>query len=121
MPSRILEEKSLFEVLCPTIPLFRIPVRVFGCTCFVHVPKHQRDKLDPKAVKCFVFFGTQAVKRGANVTLLEKGRIFVTMDVSFYEDVLFTHLLVSKVVVRKVKQQIFLFLISSIQFGQDLS
>lgn len=48
------------------------------------------------------FWGTQAVKRGTNAILLEKRRIFVTMDVSFHVDAPFTHLLVSKVIVRLV-------------------
>ena len=86
MPSRTLEGKSPIEVSCPNQPVFQVPPKVFGCTCFVHVPKHQWDKLDPKAVKCeFVGY-------------LKGGQIFVTMDVSFYEDAPF-HSIASKEVV----------------------
>lgn len=42
IPARILGGKSPFELLCQNEPLFLIPPRVFRCTCFVHIPKHQR-------------------------------------------------------------------------------
>ena len=55
----------------------------------MHVPKHQRDKLDPKAVNC-IFIGYSSNQKGYKCFALEKkGRVFVIMDVSFYEDVPF--------------------------------
>ena len=82
-------KKSPIEVLCPIMPVFQVSPKVFGCTFFVHVPKHQQDKLDPKAVKC-VFVGYPSNQKGYKCYAPgKKGRIFVTMDVSFYEDVPF--------------------------------
>ena len=52
MPSRTLEGKSPIEVLCPSVPVSQAIIKVFGCTFLIYVPKHQRDKLDLKAVKC---------------------------------------------------------------------
>ena len=89
MPSRTLGGMSPIEVLCPSKPLFQVPPKVFGCTCFVHIPKHQRDKLDPKAVKC-IFVEYPSNQKGYKCyTPGKKGRVFVTMDSSFHEDVPF--------------------------------
>lgn len=33
-----------------------LPPKVFGCICYVHVPKFGRSKLDPKAFK-YIFLG----------------------------------------------------------------
>ena len=63
IPSRTLEGKSPIEVLCPRMPLFQVPSKVFGCNCFVHVPKRHRDKLDLKAVKC-LFIGYPSNQKG---------------------------------------------------------
>ena len=41
----------------PTI--HSLPPRVFGCVVYVHLPKRERNKLEPRAVKCvFVGYGT---------------------------------------------------------------
>ena len=89
MPSRTMEGKSPIEALCPSMPVFQISPMVFGCTCFVHVPKHQRDKLYPKVMKC-VFVGFLSNQMGYKYNALgKKDRIFVTIDASFYEDVPF--------------------------------
>ena len=63
MPSKILGGKSPVEVLCPNTPFFQVPPKVLGCTCFVHIPKHQGDKLDPKAVK-WMFVGYPSSQKG---------------------------------------------------------
>lgn len=56
LPTCVLDYKSPIEVVSPFAPLFRIPPKVFGCICFVHVDKSSRLKLDPKALKVY-FFG----------------------------------------------------------------
>lgn len=46
LPSRVLKFKSPMEVLKGRkIELSHL--RVFGCTSFVHIQPHHRDKLDP--------------------------------------------------------------------------
>lgn len=51
--------------------------------------KHQWDKLDPKAVKC-IFVGYSSNQNGYKCYALgKKGRMFVTIDVTFHEDVPF--------------------------------
>ena len=58
-PSRTLNYQSLCQVLqsYPNSGLISsIPVKVFGCTTFVHIHSQHRSKPDPKAVKC-LFLG----------------------------------------------------------------
>lgn len=38
-------------LISPVVP---VPHKVFGCVCFAHVPKHQRDKLVPQSYKCYM-------------------------------------------------------------------
>lgn len=89
MPSRVLGGKSPIEMLCPNITLFPVPPKVFGCSCFLHIPKQHRDKLDPKAIKC-IFVGYPSTQKGYKCYFPGNGgKIFVTMDVAFHEDVPF--------------------------------
>ena len=63
MPSKVLGGKSPLQTLVPEVLLFLIPPKVFGCKCFAHVPKSQRDKLDPKAIKS-IFVGYPSTQKG---------------------------------------------------------
>ena len=47
LPSHVLDFKSLLEVLQVTSPDLA-HLKVFGCTCFVHLPSSQCDKLDSR-------------------------------------------------------------------------
>lgn len=77
------------EVLCPSAPLFPIPPKVFMRTCFVHIPKQQEDKLDPKATKC-TFLGYPSFQKGNKCHLPGKnGRVFVTIHMTVHEDTSF--------------------------------
>lgn len=53
MPSHVLAHKSPIEILFPNSSVFPLPPKTFGYICYVHVPKFDRTKLDPKALKCF--------------------------------------------------------------------
>ncbi|RVW42670.1 Retrovirus-related Pol polyprotein from transposon TNT 1-94 [Vitis vinifera] len=60
-------------------------LKVFGCTCFVHLSATQRrDKLDPKAVKC-VFLGYSQTQKGYRCYDTTAKRLFVSRDVQFVE------------------------------------
>ena len=60
MPKRVLSFETPIHCLQQSFPTTRLspnlPLRVFGCTAFVHVHSHHRTKLDPRAIKC-VFLG----------------------------------------------------------------
>lgn len=47
LPTKVVEEKTPFEVWFRFKPSVS-HLRLFGCTCFVHVPVEQRSKLDSK-------------------------------------------------------------------------
>ncbi|KAF9672574.1 hypothetical protein SADUNF_Sadunf11G0056300 [Salix dunnii] len=83
MPSRVLEWKSPCEMLKGDNGGI-LPLKVFGCVCFVKDNRSSVGKLDPTTVKCvFVgYFATQ--KRYVCWSLVEK-RLFMSMDVTFRE------------------------------------
>ena len=60
-------------------------LRVFGCKCFVHVPKEQRSKLDDKAVP-HVFIGYGDEKFGFRLWDLTKKKLVRSKDVVFQDD-----------------------------------
>ena len=51
MPSTILGGQIPHRVLFPDRPVYSLPPRVFGCTCYVHVSYPGSDKLDLRAIK----------------------------------------------------------------------
>ncbi|RVX21434.1 Retrovirus-related Pol polyprotein from transposon RE1 [Vitis vinifera] len=67
MPSRTLNYQSPCQVLLQSYPNSRlissIPIKVFGCTAFVHIHSQHRSKLDPKVVKC-LFLGYSPSQKG---------------------------------------------------------
>lgn len=63
MPSRVLGKNSPFQTLLPGSPVYSIPLRVFGCVCFVHVLFPSLDKLSHRFVKC-IFVGYSSSQKG---------------------------------------------------------
>jgi len=56
LPTSVLQGNTPFSILHPNRSLFSLPLRVFGCVCFVHNLTPGLDKLDPRAEQC-VFVG----------------------------------------------------------------
>ena len=57
--TRYLGFKTPFEALYGFKPAVKY-LRLFGSKAFAHIPKADRKKLDPKAVRCiFVGYGTE--------------------------------------------------------------
>eukprot|EP00253_Pinus_taeda_P035070 PITA_35070 len=82
-PTKCLGFKTLFEALFGLKPAVD-HLRIFGSKAFAHVPKPDRKKLDPKALKCiFVGYGTEykAYKLYNPVT----HKVFASRDVIFHE------------------------------------
>ncbi|PRQ60643.1 putative RNA-directed DNA polymerase [Rosa chinensis] len=83
LPSKVLAFKSPLEVLKGRkIDLSHL--KVFGCTCFVHIQAYQRDKLDPRADKC-VFLGYSSTQKGYKRYNLATRKLIVSKDVRFDE------------------------------------
>ncbi|CAL9008198.1 unnamed protein product [Prunus brigantina] len=87
LPSRVLDFKSPYEVMKgKKINLSHL--RVFGCTCFVHIQSSHRDKLDPRAVKC-IFMGYSSSQKGYKCYNHNSKKLIVTRDVKFDETTTF--------------------------------
>ncbi|KAK0585817.1 hypothetical protein LWI29_034389 [Acer saccharum] len=76
MPSRVLKFQTPCQAILHSYPdtqiISSLPLKVFGCTTFVHIHQHHSSKLDPKAIKC-LFLGYSPTKKGYNVTRLSLG------------------------------------------------
>ncbi|RVX23604.1 Retrovirus-related Pol polyprotein from transposon TNT 1-94 [Vitis vinifera] len=88
MPSSVLHDQILHFLLFPDQPLYFLPPRVFGCTCFVHILTPGQDKLSAKAMKC-LFLGYSRLQKGYRCYSLETHRYFISADVTFFEDLPF--------------------------------
>ncbi|RVW99739.1 Retrovirus-related Pol polyprotein from transposon TNT 1-94 [Vitis vinifera] len=85
MPSSVLHDQIPHSLLFPNQPLYFLPPRVFGCTCFVHILTPGQDKLSAKAMKC-LFLGYSRLLKGYRCYSLETHRYFIFADVTFFED-----------------------------------
>ncbi|KAK2380773.1 putative mitochondrial protein [Trifolium repens] len=85
MPSSVLDNEIPYSLLFPKDPLYVVPLRVFGSTCFVHDLSPGRDKLSARAVKC-VFLGYSRTQKGYRCYSPSTHRFYVSADVTFFED-----------------------------------
>ncbi|OIS98281.1 putative mitochondrial protein [Nicotiana attenuata] len=72
------------SVLFPHLPLFSLPLHVFGSTCFVHNLTPGKDKLAPRALKC-VFLGYSRTQKGYRCYSPDLRRYLMSADVTFFE------------------------------------
>ena len=88
MPTRVLNFTSPIESLKLFFPELRmisnLPLKVFGCTAFVHSKNLNLSKLDPRAEKC-IFVGYSSTQKGYKCYNPTTKRYFVSMDVTFFE------------------------------------
>ncbi|RVW87594.1 Retrovirus-related Pol polyprotein from transposon RE1 [Vitis vinifera] len=69
MPSSVLHDQIPHSLLFPDQPLYFLPPRVFGCTCFVHILTPGQDKLSAKAMKC-LFLGYSRLQKVLPIPIL---------------------------------------------------
>ena len=84
LPTKLLTEKTPFEVWYNYKPSLSF-LKVFGSTCFVHIPQIKRDKLDKKAMQG-IFVGYSIISKAYKVYLPQTQKITITRDVQFHED-----------------------------------
>ncbi|KAK2391898.1 putative mitochondrial protein [Trifolium repens] len=85
MSSSVLDNEIPYSLLFPKDPLYVVPLRVFGSTCFVHDLSPGRDKLSARAVKC-VFLGYSRTQKGYRCYSPSTHSFYVSADVTFFED-----------------------------------
>ncbi|RVW17834.1 Retrovirus-related Pol polyprotein from transposon RE2 [Vitis vinifera] len=93
MPSRVLTFQSPRQLFLKQFPHTRaassdLPLKVFGCTAFVHVYPQNRSKFAPRANKC-IFLGYSLTQKGYKCYSPTNKRFYTTMNVSFFEHVFF--------------------------------
>lgn len=82
-PTKCLGFKTPFEALFGLKPVVN-HLRIFGSKAFAHIPKADRKKLDPKALKCiFVGYGTEYKAYKLYNPMTHK--VFASRDVIFHE------------------------------------
>ncbi|KAL0461885.1 UNVERIFIED_CONTAM: hypothetical protein Slati_0076100 [Sesamum latifolium] len=86
MPSSSLQFRTPFDfykiVSASTMP--NLP-QVFDCVAFVHLHRHLRNKLEPRALQC-VFVGYGLHQKGYRCYHPPSRKLYVTRDVVFHED-----------------------------------
>ncbi|RVW34501.1 Retrovirus-related Pol polyprotein from transposon RE1 [Vitis vinifera] len=93
MPSRVLTFQSPRQLFLKQFPHTRaassdLPLKVFGCTAFVHVYPQNRSKFAPRANKC-IFLGYSPTQKGYKCYSPTNKRFYTTMDVIVFEHVFF--------------------------------
>ncbi|KAA0054864.1 Retrovirus-related Pol polyprotein from transposon TNT 1-94 [Cucumis melo var. makuwa] len=89
MPSRILHLQTPLDCLKESYPSTRlvseVPLRVFGCTAYIHNFGPNQTKFTPRAQAC-VFVGYPLHQRGYKCFHPPSRKYFVTMHVTFCEN-----------------------------------
>lgn len=91
MPSRVLGAQIPYSVLYPNHPLYSLPLRIFGCTCYDHALDPSRNKLDPRSIKC-VFLGYSRTQKGCKCCSPTLQRQFECVGVLLMSHYLIFHL-----------------------------
>ena len=81
----MLHDQILHSLLFPDQPLYFLPPRVFGCTCFVHILTSGQDKISAIATKC-IFLGYSRLQKGYCCYSPDTHRYFLSTVVTFFED-----------------------------------
>ncbi|KAJ7959762.1 Retrovirus-related Pol polyprotein from transposon TNT 1-94 [Quillaja saponaria] len=85
MPSSTLHNTIPYSIIFPNHPLYSLPLRIFGCICFVCDLTPGQDKLSSKSFKC-IFLGYSRLQKGYKCYCPDKNRYFISADVTFFEE-----------------------------------
>lgn len=83
-PSKVLNGKSPNEVMYNRKPNLSY-LRVFGCTCFVHIPNDLRDKLSNRSQKCMLL-GYSTTQKGYKCINPLTNNMIISRNVTFLEN-----------------------------------
>ena len=89
MPTKVLKFATHLNTLLaifPHICIFTsLPLKIFGCTAFVHIHKQNRSKLDPQLEKC-VFVRYSLKQKGYICYNPISKKLVVTINVTFFKN-----------------------------------
>jgi hypothetical protein len=84
MPSSVLDGASPHSFLYSSSHPFALPLKVFGCVCYVHNLGPNYYKLDHRSTKC-VFLGYSTIQKGYHCYSLALRPYFTSANVTFVE------------------------------------
>ncbi|RVW82418.1 Retrovirus-related Pol polyprotein from transposon TNT 1-94 [Vitis vinifera] len=88
MSSRVLKFQTPCQTLLKSFPTTRlistVPLKIFGCSVFVHINQQHRSKLDPRSLKC-IFLGYSSNQKGYKCYSPVTRKFHNSMDVTFFE------------------------------------
>ena len=88
MPTKVLNFMTPLDSLKSYFPHTQLgtplPLKIFGCTVYVHISQPGQSKLAPRAQKC-VFVGYSANQKGYKCFNPTTKKLIVSMDVTFLE------------------------------------
>ena len=85
LPTKVLENKTPVELLLKEKPHYN-SLRVFGCACWPNLRPYNTRKLAYRSTQC-VFLGYSSLHKGFKCLEPTSGRIYVSRDVVFDENV----------------------------------
>jgi hypothetical protein len=85
MPTRVIDNTSPIERLFHKT-LDYSSLKVFGCACWPHLRPYNKHKLSFRSKEC-VFLGYSASHKGYKCLDIDSGRVYVSRDVIFDENV----------------------------------
>ena len=83
MPTPVLSNISPYEKLSCKTPEYSF-LRVFGCACYPNLRPYNKNKLQPRSIRC-VFLGYSNMHKGYKCLHQETGRLYISRDVVFVE------------------------------------
>jgi hypothetical protein len=84
-PSRIISYETPLECLYKVQPNYA-SLRVFGCACWPNLRSYNQCKLQQRSKEC-VFLGYSNLQKGFKCLVVATGRIYISRNVTFDEDV----------------------------------
>ena len=86
LPTKVLHSLSSIQFYSKSHPVEDVPLKIFGCVCYVYNHDPHKNKLFDRVVKS-VFWGDSSSQKGYKCFDLVAKRKYVSMDVKFFEDI----------------------------------
>jgi histone deacetylase 1/2 len=85
IPSKVIQGQTPFELLLKQKPDY-LMLRTFGCACWPNLRPYNNRKLQFRSKQC-VFIGYSNLHKGFKCLDITEGRVYISRDVVFDEDV----------------------------------